>query len=200
MVIEWRGVDLSFGERRIFEGFSLAVERGERVVIRGASGRGKSSLFRLLLGFERVDAGAIVFRGRVVDEVSVWEVRREVALVPQQVPLGPGTVREAVERVLRFRANRLGLETEVFGELGLDVGILEQDVAGLSGGECQRVGLAIALLLKRKVFLLDEPTAALDEVARARVVERFCSLPPDCTVVVIAHDEAWRDGARVVSL
>ncbi len=200
MVIEWRGVDLRFGERSVFEGFSLAVGEGERVVIRGASGRGKSTLFRLLLGFARVDAGAVFFRGREVDESSVWDVRRAVAFVPQRVPLGTGTVRAAVESVLGFRANRAELRPEVFGELGLPAGILEQEAAGLSGGERQRVGLAVGLSLGRKVFLLDEPTAALDETSRALVLDRFCSLRGDCTVVVIAHDEAWSERARVVSL
>ncbi len=200
VAIEWRGVNLRFGERMVLEDFSLTIGVGERVVIRGASGRGKTSLFRLLLGFERAAGGEVFFRGRRVNAASVWEVRREVAYVPQRVPLRSGTVRAAVESVLRFRANQVELRPEVFEELGLDGGILEQDVAGLSGGERQRVGLAIGLSLGRKVFLLDEPTAALDETSRARVVARFRSLPTDCTVVVIAHDEAWLDGARVISL
>lgn len=164
---------------------------------------GKSTLLRLLLGFERADSGQVFFRGREVDEESVWAVRREVAYVPQRVPLESGTsmtVRAAVEGMLNLSANRVVLSPKVFAELGLEGGVFEQDVAALSGGERQRVGLAVGLLLGRKVHLLDEPTAALDEASRKRVVERFLSLPPDCTVVVVAHDEVWSKGMREVSL
>lgn len=62
------------------------------------------------------------------------------------------------------------------------------------------MGLAAALMLGRRVYLLDEPTAALDEVSRGLVVDRFRALPADCTVVVIAHDDAWSDGFREVRL
>ncbi len=201
MVIEWRGVTLGFGGRVVLRDFSLAVAEGERVVIRGASGVGKSTLFRVLLGFEAVDAGAVFFRGRAVDTDSVWAVRREVAYVPQAVALGAGTVRAAIESVLGCRANRgRDFDDRVIEDLGLARAVLGQDIAGLSGGERQRVGLAIALTLGRKVFLLDEPTAALDVESRRAVVGRFAKLPADCAVVVISHDEAWDPGARVVSM
>jgi putative ABC transport system ATP-binding protein len=200
-VIEWRGVGLRFAERGVLNDFSLRVAEGERVVIRGASGVGKSSLFRMLLGFSPVDVGAVFFWEREVDAESVWAVRREVAFLPQAVALGEGTAREAVVSMLGFRANRERVVTEQgFAELGLGEGILDQDVASLSGGETQRVGLAIALMLRRKVYLLDEPTAALDEVSRGLVVARIRALPGNCTVVVIAHDDAWTDGFREVTL
>lgn len=135
LMIEWRGVDLGFGDRTVLRGFSLRISDGERVVIRGASGVGKSSLFRMLLGFLPVDSGAVLFKEREVSAESVWAVRREVAYVPQAVALGAGLVREAVGSVLGWRANRgRELDERVLGELGLGAGRLDQVGAGLSGG------------------------------------------------------------------
>ncbi len=200
-MIEWRGVDLGFGARAVLQDFSLRIAGGERVVIRGASGAGKSSLFRTLLGFLPVDSGTVLFKDRVVDADSVWAVRREVASVPQVVALSEGTVRETTSSLLGFRTNRgCAIDARILTELGLGEGVLDQDGGALSGGERQRVGLAIALMLGRKVFLLDEPTAALDAVSRRLVVDQFRALPGDCTVVVIAHDDAWSEGFREVTL
>lgn len=200
-VVEWRAVDLRYGERWVFEGFSLRVEEGERLVIRGASGRGKTSLFRLLLGFERLDGGGVFFGGEEVGPESVWRLRREVVYVPQRVELGQGTVRDKVAGILGFRANRgIAMEVGEFERLGLTADILDRGTAELSGGERQRVGLALGLMMGRKVLLLDEPTAALDEDSRKLVRRRIDELSGNYTVIVIAHDEAWAEGARVVEL
>ncbi len=200
-VAEWKSIDLRFGDREVFDNFSLRVDAGERVVLRGPSGRGKSSLFRLLLGFEHPDRGEVRFHDRRIDRESVWMVRRDVAFVPQQVGLGDGTVRDAAESILGFRANRgTSLDPGEFERLGLAKGVVDQAVSELSGGEGQRVGLALALMLRREVFLLDEPTAALDADSRAAVRQRFAELPDGCTVIVIAHDPGWSADARVVDL
>ncbi len=200
--IEFREISLRFGGRTLFDRWTARIERGERVVIRGASGAGKTSLLRMALGLQQPDAGSVAVNGEPLDARSVWEVRRKVACVPQHPELGSGTVREAVESVMRLRANRsLAQDGAAWARAlemaGLPAGALGMQTSRLSGGECQRVALAIALLLDRPLLLLDEPTAALDAASKRLVRERLLALPAACTLVVVAHDDEWRGGGAM---
>ncbi len=176
--------------------FTAGVEQGEKVVISGKSGVGKSSLFRMLLGFIRPETGEVIFQGRSLDHSLIWELRQRTAYVSQDLDIGEGPVEEMLRLFFSFRSNRhLEWDEEELAAhlefLELDRSLLTEDYTSLSGGEKQRVAILAALLLRRDIFLLDEATASLDGDLK-RKVARFFLTHPRWTVLAISHDGAWR--------
>ena len=157
----------------------------------GPSGAGKSTLLRLLNRLADPDVGAVSYRGRDLREYDVLALRREVALVPQLPAPLAGTVAENVA----YGPALCGEGCDVDEPLllcGLDPGFAKRMARSLSVGEQQRVMLARALALEPAVLLLDEPTAALDEKARAAVERTLDDLRARLSVdiVLVTHDRA----------
>lgn len=205
-MISFDKVNVSFDGTPVLEDFDLEVARGEKVLVYGKSGAGKSTLLKLLLGFVRPDAGTIYFGGRELNRRSVWEVRRRVAYVGQDLDLGEGKVSEFVAGVFALRANAAlrrdaGSLERAMEWLELSRKLLDKDLNDTSGGERQRLAIALALALERDVFLLDEVTSAVESDMKARIAEHFASLK-GATVLAVSHDVNWLDqgGVRVVGL
>lgn len=204
-MIVFDNVTVRFAEKTVFSDFSLNVRHGEKVVLQGRSGLGKSTLFRLLLGFERPESGTVSFDGRNIDGSSIWDVRKKIAYVCQDTDIGEGTVSDIIDQAFSFRSNcRNGYSKENLAALMerflLDTALLDEDFSKLSGGEKQRVAIIISILLDRKVFLLDEVTAALDNGMKDAVISFFLD-HADWTVLAISHDREWHDrDVRLVNL
>ena len=205
-VFQINEVSLDFGRKPILCGLNLQIASGEKFVIRGKSGIGKSSILRLLLGFLQPDHGEVLYRGEPLTPEVTWAMRKELAYVNQGLDFGSSTVAEALTAMCRLRGSgALPRESELVDALDrfeLDSATLSQKTGFLSGGERQRVALAAAILLDRKIFLLDEPSAALDESQTKLVADFFLKTEPTWTVVVVSHDDAWfqPDRATVLSL
>jgi len=194
-------VGLKYNEKKVFSGLSLEILRGEKVVVLGRSGLGKSSLFSLILGYVQPNCGNVFFCGVCIDEKTVWDVRKRVSFIDQDVSVGGGTVAEwlafvsglRVNSSLDFGNNQVRELFELF-ELGHD--LLDKDVSELSGGERQRIAIVVSALLGREVFLLDEVTSALDKHLKEKVTGFFLK-EAGWTVVVISHDAVWLDNPAV---
>jgi ABC-2 type transport system ATP-binding protein len=192
-VIEASGLVKRYGEREALRDVSLSARRGEVVAVIGPNGAGKTTLLTILAGIQPADAGGV---SRRPDEVG-W--------VPQQPALyGKLTVRENL--ALFARLEGVGdPDGAVERMLALtDLAERADDQAGeLSGGNRQRVNIAIGLLAEPEVLLLDEPSAALDPRQRERLWEFVLRLVSGGTTVVYAtHNiqEADRYADRVVVL
>jgi putative ABC transport system ATP-binding protein len=186
----------------VLRGLDLRVEEGATAIL-GPSGCGKSTLLRLLNRLADPDAGVVRFRGRDVRELDPLELRRRVVLVPQLPAPVPGSVAENVA----YGPSLQGREVDVARPLrlaGLDAGFGNRDAAKLSVGEQQRLMLARALALEPEVLLLDEPTAALDERAKAGVEQTLRELADreDLSMVLVTHDrhQAQRLAGRIVRM
>jgi ABC-2 type transport system ATP-binding protein len=187
------GIVKRFGARQALRGVSLRAARGELVALVGPNGAGKTTLLSILAGIQRADAG------------SVSRPSREVGWVPQQAALyGKLTVAENLR--LFARLERLADPVAAVAEMLALTGLVERadDLAAeLSGGNRQRVNIAIGLLGRQEVLLLDEPSAALDPRQRERVWEFVLGLAARGTTVLYStHDlrEAARHADRVVVL
>jgi ABC-2 type transport system ATP-binding protein len=187
------GIVKRFGDRTALDGVELTASPGELVAVIGPNGAGKTTLLSILAGVQRADAGA-VNRGP-----------KDVGWVPQQAALyGKLTVAENLR--LFARLERLddpeGAVREMLALTGLE-GRADDLAAELSGGNRQRVNIALGLLGRQDVLLLDEPSAALDPRQRERVWEFVLDLARRGTTVVYStHDlqEAARHADRVVVL
>jgi putative ABC transport system ATP-binding protein len=182
----------------VLRGLSLEIEPGATAIL-GPSGCGKSTTLRLLNRLADPDEGTVRFHGDDVRDLDPLELRRRAVLVPQLPAPLPGTVADNV----RYGPSLSGTEAdpaEPLAQAGLNDGYAGRDASRLSVGEQQRVMLARALALDPEVLLLDEPTAALDDAARAGVERTLAGLP--CSSVLVTHDrgQAGRLASRVVEL
>lgn len=190
-VLEARDLVKRYGERRALNGVSLTAERGERVAVIGPNGAGKTTLLSILAGIQEADAG------------SVSRAPREIGWVPQQPALyGKLTVAENLKLFARLErcADVEGTVERMLDQTALRDRAGDQ-VAELSGGNRQRVNIAIGLVGEPSVLLLDEPSASLDPRQRERLWEFIGDLADDGTTVVYStHNvqEAERHAQQVV--
>lgn len=181
------------GAKAIVREASFTLRAGEVVAITGPSGAGKSSVLRLLNRLDAPTSGSVWLEGVETSRLEVRELRRRVGMVMQQANLFPGTVAENVRYgpTLRQTIMDAGEMEELLTTVGL-AGYGERDVAGLSGGEAQRVSLARTLANRPQVLLLDEPTSALDDAAKLVVEEalRAAMARVEGACLIVTHDAA----------
>ncbi|MBB3950101.1 peptide/nickel transport system ATP-binding protein [Aureimonas jatrophae] len=184
-------------------GVSLQVRRGETIGIVGESGSGKSTLGRALLGLEPISGGHVLLDGLAVSDgrrADLRMLRRRTAMVFQDPAnsLNPRlTVGETLAEVLRVhgKAPRGGTApriAELLAMVGLDPALAGRRPAALSGGQCQRVGIARALAVEPSLVVADECVAALDVSIQGQVINLFLDLKEriGLTLIFIAHDLA----------
>jgi len=201
-MIEAEGLSVAYGTGRrsvlALDGVSLAVEEGEFVAVVGPSGCGKSTLLFAMDGLIRPTQGVVRIGGE-----EVRGIRRDVALILQDAGLLPWkTVLANAELALRVQGRRDDAR-EVLAQLGL-AGFERRYPGELSEGMRRRVGIARALALHPKVFLMDEPMANLDSLTRERIQNLILDLWQSLhfTGVLVTHDieEAAFLGQRVFVL
>lgn len=188
-------IGFSYGENRVLENYSLAVQRGECVAITGASGCGKSTVSKLLLGLYPVDEGTIAVLGNIMGSMTNRELREHFAYVPQEPYLFEGSVRENIrmgkldaseEEIVR--AARMANAHEFIRKLekGYDTQVGERGNR-LSGGQRQRIAIARAILKGAPILLMDEATSALDNESERLVNCAMRRLHGHQTILMIAH-------------
>jgi len=209
-VIELREVGKSFGAVHAIAGVSLAIERGEFVVLIGASGSGKSTLLKMINRMVEHDRGMILFLGEQIRSFRPEDLRRRMGYAIQSVGLFPhwSVARNiaTVPELLRWPAARIAQRVDELLELlGLPPAqYRERWPHQLSGGQQQRVGVARALAADPEVLLMDEPFGALDPITRATLQQELLRIHQlsGKTIVLVTHDieEALRLATRIVLL
>lgn len=193
-IIRYESAGISFGRKKVLSDFFLCIPRGKKVLMKGKSGTGKSTLIKILMGFEKLSEGSVYYRGKPLSPQVAWQVRKEVAYVSQDTDLGEGPVKTLLEEVNSYRPNREKMKPEklhmFMNELELEKDILDKNFENLSGGEKQRIGILIALLLERDIFLLDEATSALDSGLKKKVADSFLK-QAGWTLFIVSHDREW---------
>lgn len=176
----------------MLDNVSLKIAPGEYVAIVGPSGSGKSSLFRLLLGFERPESGAVFYDGKSIETLDVSSVRRQLGVVLQNAKLANGSIYENICGGIRlpleqaWEAARLaGIEDDIKGMPMEMLTQLSEGVNTLSGGQRQRILIARAIARRPRILLFDEATSSLDNRSQAIVSDALENL--NVTRIVIAH-------------
>ena len=180
---------------RVLENLNFSVEPGQRVALVGPSGAGKSTAFSLILGFNDLADGRILFDGRSASSLALETVRAQIAIVPQEVLLFGGSIRENIEygkpgalleeiEAAARQANAHDFITAL--PAGFDT-LVGPRGTKLSGGQRQRIAIARAILADPRILLLDEATSALDSESERLVNEALERLMSGRTSLVIAH-------------
>lgn len=191
--------NLTFGytpDAPIFKDWSLKIKDKEKIALLGQSGRGKSTLVKLIMGYYPVPDGCIFIDGRDLHDYNLNHLRKQITFVNQNTKLfhtslyqnicyGNGASKEQVEQVIQdmqidkvFQNLSQGLDT--------DVGV---DGNKLSGGQRQMVHIIRAVLKRNRIVILDEPTSAMDKDTKAYVLRAIEELAKNSTLLVITHDE-----------
>ncbi|MDD3043745.1 MAG: ABC transporter ATP-binding protein [Methanosarcinaceae archaeon] len=203
-MIKYENIGISFNNKKVLSDFNLEIGPGQKVLLKGKSGSGKSTLFKILLGFAKPEEGKVYFQKGPISPEKVREIRKAVAYVSQDPDIGEGRVRTLLEEIFSYRANRNLFDSQklrsLMEEFELEEDILEKNYEELSGGEKQRVGIIIALLLEREVYLLDEATSALDAGLKQKVADYFLHRR-NWTLFIISHDPEWeREDVKIIVL
>lgn len=196
--IQYQDVAFSYPTRpdvEVLQRVSLTVKSGQTVALVGSSGSGKSTIVQLLMRFYDYDSGSITIGGKPITDLDLSELRQHIAIVPQEVMLFGGTIREniaygdpnadeaaIIEAARQANAWRF---IEKFPE-GLDTVVGERGVK-LSGGQRQRVAIARAILRNPTILILDEATSSLDAESEQLVQQALNHLMEGRTSIVIAH-------------
>lgn len=196
--IEFANVGFRYPTRpevEVLKNVSFQIQSGEKVALAGHSGAGKSTIIQLLLRFYETEKGAILVDGRDVKDWNLKALRSKIGIVPQEVLLFGGSIRENIayakpgateEEIIQAakKANAWQFITQ-FPE-GLDTLVGERGVK-LSGGQRQRVAIARAILKDPAILILDEATSSLDAESESLVQQALDELMKGRTTLIIAH-------------
>jgi len=191
-MIRLEGVSKSFGKSRVLDRVSLELRPGTVLVVAGADGAGKTTLFKAVIGLVRIDGGQIYFRGQPV-RGGFGDVRRATGYMPEKSSLYPDLT---IGETLRFTAEIYGLPRpdadrtirRLLTQTGLEP-FTDRRTAALSGGMRQKLALCNALLPGPEILILDEPTAGIDPLSRIEVARMISALGAEGKAVLMSTSD-----------
>lgn len=190
-------IDCGYGEKTVLNDVCLHVKKGQKVVLSGESGSGKSTLLKMIAGLYIPLQGDMKLEQNQYSKVSLEEWRKNVAYVSQQTHIFPGTLRDnltlakstASEEEIWHAIQQAQLE-EWVKALPDGIETVLNEKRTVSSGERQRIAVARAFLKDAPLLILDEPTAALDQVNVDGLCQAIFGLMQDRMVIIASHDEA----------
>lgn len=192
-MVKLDSISKSFGGKPVVENVSLEIEAGERFTLLGRSGCGKTTLLRLIAGFETPDTGTIIISGQDVSSLPIEQ--RPVGLIFQNYALFPHmTVYDNIAvgpRIRKHPESEIAKRVDELLEITHIQALRDVYPGQISGGEAQRVALARAVINRPNILLLDEPLSALDLSLRQHLREELVEMQRalDITFLFVTHDQ-----------
>lgn len=187
----------------IISDFNLTINNGDKIWLTGDNGKGKTTLIKLLSGLYNPDKGSIDINGYQIEDIDKDYLREKIAVVSQNSTIFKGTVKENIlydlEQEKEAELNNLlskyslceymssftkGLETEIM-----------QHSSNISGGQNQLITFIRALLMKKEILILDEPTSSLDKNIKKLVADMICDYTDSQIIIMISHDSFMEEHA-----
>lgn len=206
--IEIRNVSASYGDHEVLRQITLAVEKGEFLVIIGPSGCGKTTLLKMINGLVLPVEGEVLVEGERLSACDLTRLRRRIGYAVQGAKLFPHlTVEDNICYVPGLdkklsKEDRRKLSVKMLELVELPAELAKRFPRQLSGGQKQRVGIARAMAASPDILLMDEPFGAVDEIMRRALQGELLALQKKTgiTIVFITHDieEAFKLGSRIL--
>ena len=196
--IEFKQVSFDYGCGKVIDGLSFKINRGEKIMITGENGSGKSTIISLLLGLYKPTGGKILINGRNIDEFPITEIRNKISIsdsvshifnrdICENISLGAGKTKDKMEDIMK--------------ELGLDFSMRNEGIINVSSGERQKVLLARILYLNRDIVVLDEAIANIDVGFKEKIEKLFNEWFENKTLIYISHSgELFEKMDKIVKL
>ncbi len=187
-MISGKNISLSFNSTFIFRDLTFSIRGGENACFSGPSGKGKSSLLKIIQGYIIPDTGQVEIDGMDLNIENVRKIRSKMAYIPQNINLPVDNGKD----LLKLINDRNAEKTVDFfiEELGMPADMLTRRFDEMSGGQKQRVVIAVCLSLDREIILLDEPTSSLDDESIDKVIRVMQNLK-NRTIVSASHNHKW---------
>ena len=206
--VEFKNVNMMYADGyHAIQDFTLKIEAGQTVALVGRSGAGKSSLVNLLMRFQEINSGSLLFDGIAIQDIEVSSLRTQIAMVNQQVVLFNRTIRENIaygqlesatdEEVIAAAKAAYAHDFIMSLPNGYDTEVGAQGLS-LSGGQRQRIAIARAILKNAPILILDEATSALDNESEHYIQKAFDEAMQHRTTIVIAHRLSTIENADVI--
>ena len=193
--IELNNVSFRYSDSmpNVIDTMSIRIRPGQYVAIVGSTGCGKSTLMRLMLGFEKAQKGAIYYDGRDISKLDLKSLRRRIGVVMQDSKLFSGDIYSNITISAPWLTLDEAWEAAELSGIADDIRrmpmgmhtVISEGSGGVSGGQRQRLMIARAIAPKPKILMFDEATSALDNITQKKVSESLDNLK--CTRIVIAH-------------
>lgn len=197
-MIQCENIDLSFAGKVVFDNLNLSVEKGKNVCLSGPSGKGKSTLLKILAGFVIPDRGQVVINDKVLDTTTIRQIRDSMIWIPQNINLPVENGLELM-KLLHLSAHLQSVNGFI-QKLGLEQDMIGMDFSKISGGEKQRIVISICLSFDKEIILIDEPTSSLDDDSIELLISTIQSLDRR-TIVSASHHQKWVNSAdKVIAL
>lgn len=189
---------LRYHSDTIFEDVSFVINKKDKCLLSGASGSGKSSLLKLLLGYYTEFEGQLLYKGHDVKQISSWQIAKDVIYLSQQTYMFEGTVRDNIKLDQSFCDDEI---SHILATVGVTNASdwLDMSAIALSGGQKQRVALARALIRKPSILICDEITSALDKDS-AVFIEQVLLSQQDLTLIMITHSPYSQQFTNIIQL
>ncbi|RKX36714.1 MAG: ABC transporter ATP-binding protein [Verrucomicrobia bacterium] len=193
-MIKFDNITLQVHRQTLFDDATLRISSGEKLVVRGVSGSGKSSLLKCAVGALPLAGGSVRVGDLTLSADTVADIRARIAFIGQEPVLGTENVHDALLLPFHFKAhceNQPSDErvSQLLERLHLPANILDKPCKRISGGEKQRIAILRALLLNKTIFLADEVTSALDPESKIAVMAEL--FRPEITLLSVSHDPEW---------
>ncbi|MGL4861998.1 MAG: ATP-binding cassette domain-containing protein [Cetobacterium sp.] len=191
-MINFKNISIKFNNKIVLHNFNLVVNTGEKILISGVSGKGKTTLLKLLLGFNTPNSGSVLVDNLELNEQNINIIRNKIGYMPQSTPFLNINVEKLIHTIFNYKENLktkldMNLFIKTLKEFNLDSSILSKDINQLSGGEKQRLAFVVIILLDRKIWVLDEITSSLDQDMKEKVINYI--LNTNKTVILVSHDK-----------
>lgn len=199
-LISVNNISISYDENEVVKNLSFQLSKGDKAVITGESGKGKSSILNALVGFIPISNGNIFFSNVELLPKNIGEIRSNIAWLPQETALHFDSVKEIIYSLFSLHKNKPNTPSkaeihQLLNKLNISPVLLDKEIDEISGGQKQRILLAGALLLKKEVLIIDEPTSDLDEKNK-KLITNFILTQKELTVIAVSHDAYWIENSN----
>ncbi len=190
-MIKIENITYSYENNLLFNNFSYTFKDGTITTVKGESGKGKTTLLYLLMGFEIPQKGKIFYDEIELSPPNIKTIRQEIAWLPQDFNLKINTIEELFFSLFELKNNKKKYPSkqqiaEMFNALGIEENMIKKRIDEVSGGQKQRILLASILLSNKKYVFLDEPTSALDKISTEKFIKIMKNT--NATFIISTHD------------